>query len=103
MTPKPPKEVLAEMDLGDALRGPAEERTEEEMTLLRQASDSVSVNTAQPITKSLLLSFNGALRHESYGPPVKIVCTREDSGRLAKHASDCASPYTERNYLHYMP
>ena len=73
------------------------------MTLLRRASNSVSVNTAPPITKSLLLSFNGTLSHESYGPPVKIVCTREDSGMLAKHASDCASPYTERNYLHYMP
>ena len=70
------------------------------MTLLRRASDAVSVNTAPPITKSLLLPFNGTLRHESYGPPVK---DREDSGMLAKHASDCASPYTERNYLHYMP
>jgi hypothetical protein len=73
------------------------------MTLLRRASDSVSVNTAPPITKSLRLSFNGTLKHESYGPPAKIVCTREDSGMLAKHASHCASPYTEQNYLQYMP
>ena len=70
------------------------------MTRLRRASDSVSVNTAPPITKSLLLSFNRTLRHESYGPPVK---DRENSGMLAKHASDCASAYTERNCPHYMP
>ena len=56
------------------------------MTLRRRASDAVCVITAPPITKSLLLSFNGTLRHESYGPPVKIVCTGQDSGTLAKHA-----------------
>ena len=56
------------------------------MTLRRRASDAVCVITAPPITKSLLLSFRGTLGHESYSPPVKIVCTGEDSGMLAKHA-----------------
>jgi len=93
VTPKPQgfKEVLAEMDVGDAPSRACGRAH-------RGGDDTPSAGP--PITKSLLLPFNGTLRHESYGPPVK---DREDSGMLAKHASDCASPYTERNYLHYMP